>query len=95
VTTYGAIAKAIRLPGGPRAVGYAMAACPANQGIPWHRVVGAGGRLLISEPRASLQRKLLATEGIPIEGRTIDMKRFSHSFLKAKPVARKRGRGKT
>jgi methylated-DNA-protein-cysteine methyltransferase related protein len=95
VTTYGAIAKALRLRAGPRAVGYAMAACPANQGIPWHRVVGAGGRLLISEPHASLQRKLLATEGIPIEGRSINMERFSFSFSKAKTAARKPLRGKS
>ncbi|MGA8674783.1 MAG: MGMT family protein, partial [Candidatus Acidiferrales bacterium] len=44
VTTYGAVAKALRLPGGARAVGYAMAACPSGGGIPWHRVIGAGGR---------------------------------------------------
>ena len=54
VTTYGHIAKALRLRGGARVVGYAMAACPSGRGIPWHRVVGAGGRLLISEPHASL-----------------------------------------
>jgi methylated-DNA-protein-cysteine methyltransferase-like protein len=95
VTTYGAVAKALRLPGGARVVGYAMASCPAGQGIPWHRVVGAGGRLLISEPHASLQRKLLASEGVEIEGRTIDMERFSHSFSKAKARGRKPRRGKT
>ncbi len=64
VTTYGELAKALRLPGGARAAGYAMAACPSGRGIPWHRVVGAGGRLLIPEPHASLQRRLLETEGI-------------------------------
>src|SRR5271170_5829768 len=95
VTTYGAIAKALRLPGGARVAGYAMASCPADQGIPWQRVVGADGRLLISEPRASLQRKLLASEGVDISGRAIDMKRFSHSFAKAKTSPRKRGHGKT
>ena len=46
-----------------------MAACPSGRGIPWHRVVGAGGRLLIREPYASLQRRLLETEGMAIEGR--------------------------
>ena len=70
VATYGEIAKALRLRGGARAVGYAMASCPAEQGIPWHRVVGAGGRLLISEPHASLQRRLLESEGVTIEGRS-------------------------
>jgi methylated-DNA-protein-cysteine methyltransferase-like protein len=74
VTTYGELAKKLRLPGGARVAGYAMASCPSGAGIPWHRVVGAGGRLLISEPHASLQRKMLASEGIDVEGRRIDMK---------------------
>jgi methylated-DNA-protein-cysteine methyltransferase related protein len=95
VATYGDIAKALRLPGGARVVGYAMASCPSEQGIPWHRVVGAGGRLLISEPHASLQRRLLASEGITIDGRTIDMRRFRHSFSKKRSTPRKSRRGKT
>ena len=66
VTTYGAVAKALRLPGGARAVGYAMAACPSGRGIPWHRVIGAGGRTRMPEPHASLQRKLLASEGVSV-----------------------------
>jgi methylated-DNA-protein-cysteine methyltransferase-like protein len=87
VTTYGEIAKALRLRGGARAAGYAMAACPSGRGIPWHRVVGAGGELLIAEPHASLQRRLLETEGVEIGGRRIDMKRYAWSPLK------KRARG--
>lgn len=74
VTTYGALANAIRLKGGARAAGHAMAACYSGEGIPWHRVVGAGGRLLISEPRASLQRRLLETEGIVLTERRVNMK---------------------
>ena len=73
VTTYGALAKALRLPGGARAVGYAMAACPNGRGIPWHRVLGAGGRTRMPEPHASLQQKLLTSEGVTIEGLKIDM----------------------
>jgi len=47
-----------------------MAACPSGRGIPWHRVIGAGGRILLREPNASLQRKLLESEGTQlIEGR--------------------------
>lgn len=73
VTTYGAIAKALRLRGGARAAGYAMAACPSGQGIPWHRVVAAGGRLAVSEPHTSLQRKLLESEGVQFKGHKVDM----------------------
>jgi methylated-DNA-protein-cysteine methyltransferase related protein len=63
VTTYGAIARALKLRGGARTAGRAMAATPTGHGIPWHRVVGAGGRLLLREPHVSLQRKLLESEG--------------------------------
>src|SRR5215467_4560869 len=66
VMTYGRVARTLRLPGGARTAGRAMAACPNGRGIPWHRVVGAGGRLLIREPYASLQRKLLQTEGVEV-----------------------------
>ena len=63
----------VKLPGGARAAGRAMAACPSGQGIPWHRVVGAGGRLLLREPNASLQRKLLESEGLRLaEKRILD-----------------------
>lgn len=52
-----------------------MAACPSGKGIPWHRVVGAGGKLLIREPYASLQRKLLESEGVAITESRLDLKR--------------------
>ena len=74
VVTYGAVAKAIKLKGGARTAGHAMAATPKGQAIPWHRVVGSGGRLLIREPYASLQRKLLASEGAKITETRVDMK---------------------
>jgi methylated-DNA-protein-cysteine methyltransferase-like protein len=71
VMTYGGIARAVRLPGGARAAGHAMAACPSGQGIPWHRVVGAGGRLLLREPNVGLQRKLLESEGLQVAEKRI------------------------
>jgi methylated-DNA-protein-cysteine methyltransferase related protein len=63
VVTYGQLARATRLPGGARAAGRAMAACPLGQAIPWHRVVAAGGRIAVREPFGSLQRRLLESEG--------------------------------
>jgi methylated-DNA-protein-cysteine methyltransferase-like protein len=71
VMTYGQVAKALRLPGGARTAGRAMAACPGGRGVPWHRVVGAGGKLLIREPHASLQRKLLESEGLELAEKRI------------------------
>src|ERR1700740_2675861 len=66
VTTYGALARALRLRGGARTAGRALAATPSGRGIPWHRVVGDRGKLLIREPYASLQKNLLESEGMKI-----------------------------
>ena len=71
VMTYGQLAAAVKLPGGARAAGRAMAACPSGRGIPWHRVVGAGGRLLLREPNVWMQRRLLESEGVQVAERRI------------------------
>ena len=92
VATYGQVAKLLRLPGGARAVGYAMAATPRGKAIPWQRVVGAGGRILIREPYASLQRRLLASEGIQVGSTRIDMKRFGWSPVKKRPRGQEKSR---
>jgi methylated-DNA-protein-cysteine methyltransferase-like protein len=73
VLTYGMLARALRLRGGARSAGRAMAACPAGRGIPWHRVVGARGRLLIREPYAALQHRLLASEGVRFLAGRVDL----------------------
>jgi len=75
VLTYGALAKALRLPGGARSAGRAMAATPSGKGIPWHRVLGERGKILIREPYASLQRRLLESEGVAIIESRVDLKR--------------------
>ena len=94
VLTYGALAKALRLPGGARSAGRAMAATPSGRGIPWHRVVGERGKILIREPYASLQRKLLESEGITLTESRVDLKRHlwkppKKSILKP-PASKKR-----
>jgi alkylated DNA nucleotide flippase Atl1 len=52
-----------------------MGATPRGQGIPWHRVLGANGKILIREPHASLQKKLLESEGIPVVESRINIKK--------------------
>ena len=84
VTTYGVLAKALKLRGGARTAGHAMAAAPSGRGIPWHRVVGAGGKLLIREPYASLQRKLLESEGIRVLESRIPIKK--HLWVPTRPT---------
>ena len=76
VLTYGAVAKTLRLRGGARSAGRAMAATPSGKGIPWHRVVGERGKILIREPYASLQKKLLESEGVKVLESRLDLKRY-------------------
>ncbi len=76
VLTYGSLARSLRLRGGARSAGRAMAATPSGKGIPWHRVVGERGKILIREPYASLQRKLLESEGVKIVESRLDLKRY-------------------
>jgi methylated-DNA-protein-cysteine methyltransferase-like protein len=70
VTTYGRIAEMLDRPRAARAVGYALNALRdrPDDTIPWHRVVGQGGRITIvnREFSADLQAALLRDEGIPV-----------------------------
>ena len=88
VITYGQVARALRLRGGGRTAGRAMAACPSGRGIPWHRVVGAGGRLLIREPLASLQRRMLESEGVRVVENRVRL--TEHGWQKLAPKNKKR-----
>lgn len=51
VSTYGDVARAAGLPGRARLAGYALRHMPEDMELPWHRVVGAGGKIVF--PRTS------------------------------------------
>src|SRR5580693_5415762 len=76
VLSYGAVAKALRLKGGARSAGRAMSATPQGKGIPWHRVLNAAGKIVIREPYAGLQRKLLESEGTEVIENRVKMKTY-------------------
>ena len=88
VLSYGGLAKALRLPGGARTAGRAMAATPSGKGIPWHRVVGERGKILIREPYASLQKKLLESEGVRVVESRVDFRK--HSWTPPRKVLAKK-----
>jgi methylated-DNA-protein-cysteine methyltransferase related protein len=94
VTTYGEIARAIQIRGGARVVGYAMAGTPRGRGIPWHRVVGAGGKLIIREPFGSLQRKMLESEGVEINGARINYKKYGWRPKRGRKRAAKKAKSR-
>lgn len=55
VSTYGAVARAAGLPGRARLTGFALKVAPDGMNLPWHRVVGAGGRIVF--PKLSVQHR--------------------------------------
>ena len=65
VATYGQIAAYVDRCT-PRMVGYAMAASPPDQDVPWHRVINSQGMVSIraNGERDMLQRLLLEAEGV-------------------------------
>ena len=66
VATYGAVARAAGLPGRARQAGYALRVAGGSLNLPWHRVVGAGGRIAFppgSKAHREQARRLRA-EGI-------------------------------
>src|SRR5215510_15651419 len=70
VATYGQVAALAGLAGRPRLAGYALHALPAGTPLPWHRVLGAGGRLSLarlSPDGALLQRLKLEAEGVTFD----------------------------
>ncbi len=80
VSTYGAVAKAAGFPGAARQV---VAALRGGVGLPWQRVLGAGGAIKLRGDYAFEQRFRLEAEGVTFRGRKVDMKLHEHKFPKA------------
>jgi methylated-DNA-protein-cysteine methyltransferase-like protein len=89
VLSYGAVAKILRLKGGARSAGRAMSATPQGKGIPWHRVLNAAGKIVIREPYAGLQRKLLESEGIEVIENRVRMKTCLWTPVRKKEKAKR------
>jgi methylated-DNA-protein-cysteine methyltransferase-like protein len=64
VVTYGEVAEQAGFPGAARAVGTVLSNC--DDGVPWWRVVGAGGH--IRTPPRVRQARLLRDEGVLVVG---------------------------
>jgi methylated-DNA-protein-cysteine methyltransferase-like protein len=69
VSSYGDVARAAGLPGRARLAGTALRLMPEDMNLPWHRVMGAGGRIVF--PKSSRhfreQARLLRSEGVPVK----------------------------
>jgi methylated-DNA-protein-cysteine methyltransferase-like protein len=88
VSTYGAIARAAGYPGAARQVVWALR---QSHGLPWHRVVAAGGRIALPREAGMEQRFRLEAEGVRFTGPRVRMKEFEFKF----PAARKSSHGRS
>ena len=70
VTTYGAVARLAGKPRAARAVGNIMRDARVP-GLPYHRVIAAGGALGGYGGNLSLKRGLLIAEGLTVSGRRV------------------------
>lgn len=76
--TYGQVAVAAGLPRRARLVGRLLSGSPLADGVPWHRVVNASGRISERDGDGpSRQRRLLAAEGVlPDRNGRFDLSRY-------------------
>jgi methylated-DNA-protein-cysteine methyltransferase related protein len=81
VSTYGAVARAAGLPGAARQVAVVLR---QGFGLPWQRVLGAGGEIKLRGDSAMEQRFRLEAEGVRFRGRRVDMKAHEFKFMRAR-----------
>ena len=80
VSSYGDVARAAGLPGRARLAGKALRLMPEDMNLPWHRVMGAGGRIVF--PKGSRhfreQARLLRSEGVAVKDGRVDESALSN-----------------
>ncbi|WP_095146772.1 MGMT family protein [Pseudomonas sp. Irchel s3b6] len=77
VVSYGQLAELAGLGRAARWVGRALSQLPADSTLPWHRVLGAGGRISLpaGTPSGDEQRARLRMEGVSILNNRVDIQR--------------------
>jgi methylated-DNA-protein-cysteine methyltransferase-like protein len=78
VSTYGDVARAAGFPGCARQVVWALRG--ASRGLPWHRVVGAKGKISLPGESGLEQRFRLEAEGIVFHRSRVWMEKYQHQF---------------
>jgi len=90
VSSYGAVARAAGIPRGARLV---VRTLGQSHGLPWHRVVAAGGRIAIPGEGGLDQRFRLEMEGVKFSGRKVRMAEFEYKFPQKKTAKLKKSTG--
>lgn len=94
VATYGDVAYAAGYPGAARQVAWAL---HSSHGLPWHRVIGSGGKILCTGELSFEQRMRLQQEGVRFIGLRVAIEEHRFNFFgdtrakgKPKPTHKKR-----
>lgn len=80
VASYGAVAEAAGFPGNARRVAWALKNTDGR--LPWHRVLGSGGRILLPKQAGAEQRLRLEAEGVKFLRGRVDMGTHEFRFRK-------------
>jgi methylated-DNA-protein-cysteine methyltransferase-like protein len=79
VSTYGKVAAAAGYPLYHRAVARLLRSATI-QGLPWQRIVGAGGEIKLKGEVAAEQRLRLGIEGVKFRGKRVNMETCEHTL---------------
>ncbi|WP_433966228.1 MGMT family protein [Tunturiibacter gelidiferens] len=79
VSTYGKVAAAAGYPLYHRAVAKLLHSATLH-GLPWQRVVGAGGEIKLRGEGAAEQRLRLSMEGVKFRGKRVNMQIYEHTL---------------
>jgi methylated-DNA-protein-cysteine methyltransferase-like protein len=85
VATYGDVARAAGFPGAARQVVWALQGATA---LPWHRVLGNGGRIRLPGSAGQEQRLRLELEGVKFSGVRVLMKDHEHRWKRRQRAKR-------
>jgi methylated-DNA-protein-cysteine methyltransferase related protein len=85
VSTYGKVAAAAGYPLYHRAVARLLRTDPLH-GLPWQRIVGAGGEIKLHGEAAAEQRLRLTMEGVKFRGKRVNMSLYEHTLRSWEPL---------
>jgi methylated-DNA-protein-cysteine methyltransferase-like protein len=78
VASYAQVAWMAGYPGRARMVGRSLSGAAAASKVPWHRVIGASGKIALPKSSESylLQKTLLVAEGVIFEGDRVSLRKY-------------------
>ena len=79
MSTYGKVATAAGYPLYHRAVAKLLRSATLH-GLPWQRIVGAGGEIKLRGEAAAEQRLRLGMEGVKFRGKRVNMEIYEHTL---------------